>query len=67
MNYTLYNTDNMTKKVVSKFELYAVLLELKQKGAVLCLDIDHEITYSFEDDWEGESIEYIIENAAFSD
>lgn len=65
MKYTLYNTDNMTKKVVDKSELYGVLLELQEKGACFCLDIDHHITYSFEDGWDGESIEYIVENATY--
>lgn len=66
MKYTLYNTDNMTKKEVHKSELYGTLLELQEKGAIFCLDIDHEITYSFEDEWEGETIDYIIENAKYN-
>ncbi|MCP1251428.1 hypothetical protein NK212_06140 [Elizabethkingia sp. S0634] len=54
----------MTKRLISKSELYGTLLELQEKGAVFSLDIDHEIAYSFEDDWEGETIDFIIENAA---
>ncbi|MDV4026051.1 hypothetical protein CMT52_17095 [Elizabethkingia anophelis] len=64
MNYVIYNTDNLTKRIVPKSELYGTLLELQEKGAVFSLDIDHEITYSFEDNWEGETIDFIIENAA---
>lgn len=63
MNYIIYNTDNMTKRIVPKSELYGTLIELQNKGAIFSLDIDHEIVYSFEDEWEGETIDYIIENA----
>ncbi|MDV4099060.1 hypothetical protein CMT22_17700 [Elizabethkingia anophelis] len=63
MFYVIYNTDNMTKRIVPQSEIYKTLLELQKRGAIFSLDRDNEITYSFEDDWEGETIEYIIENA----
>lgn len=63
MKYTLYNTDNMTKKIVDGSVLYGTLLELQEKGAIFSLDIDNEITYSFEDEFEGESIDVIMEMA----
>lgn len=63
--YHLYNTDEMKAKKVHRSELYGTLKELQDKGAVLCLDIDNDITYSFEDDFEGETIESIIEQATF--
>ena len=61
--YHLYNTDEQTLKKVHRSELYGTLLQLQEQGAIFSLDIDNEICYSFEDDFEGETIEVLMENA----
>ncbi len=63
--YHIYNIDEMKVKKVHKSELFGTLNELQEKGAVFSLDIDHEITYSFEDEFESETIESLIEQATF--
>lgn len=63
--YHIYNTDEMKVKKIKKSELFETLQELQEKGAIFSLDIDNEITYSFEDDFEGETIESLIEQATF--
>ena len=63
--YHIYNVDEMKVKKVHKSELFGTLKDLEEKGAVFSLDIDDEITYSFDDDFEGESIETLIEKAPY--
>jgi len=63
--YHIYNTDELTVKIVSKSELYGVLSALEMQGAVFSLDIDDEICYSYEDEFEGETIDVLIAKAPF--
>ncbi len=63
--YHIYNVDEQSVKKVSKSELYGTLKQLEDEGAIFSLDIDDEITYSFEDEFEGESIEVLIEKAPY--
>ena len=65
MKYILFNADNMKKKIVNESDLCQVLLELQSKGAIFSLDSDNDIIYSFEDENDGETIEFIVENAKF--
>lgn len=63
--YHIYNVDELSVKKVSKSELYGTLKQLEDEGAIFSLDIDNEITYSFEDEFEGESIDKLIELAPY--
>ena len=63
--YHLFNTDNLTAKKVHKSELYDVLTDLKNRGAIFSLDIDCDICYSFTDNFESEDIEILLTDASF--
>jgi hypothetical protein len=63
--FHLFNTDEQTVKKVHKSELYGTLVSLKEEGAIFSLDIDNDICYSFEDEFESEEINVLIENATF--
>lgn len=63
--YHIYNVDEQSVQQVTKSELYGTLETLQEKGAIFSLDIDNDITYSYEDEFESESLDNLIEMATF--